>query len=120
MVKIFHDFCESVPVLQRISKSVPVLQKSGHLAVLQWAHDEERCPWDKVTCDSAARAGHLEVLRWASTNGCPLEERTSGGVAYSGICWQAARGGHLDVLRWAREQGCPWAGAYTRSLLSST
>jgi hypothetical protein len=29
MVKIFHDFCESVPVLQLIPKSVPVLQKSG-------------------------------------------------------------------------------------------
>ena len=30
MVKMFHEFCETEAVLRRISKSVPVLQKSGH------------------------------------------------------------------------------------------
>jgi hypothetical protein len=66
---------------------------------LQWAHDEEDLPGDKLTCELAARAGHLEVLLWASDNGCPFSKE---------ICWESAGGGHLEVLQWAREHGCDW------------
>jgi hypothetical protein len=77
-------------------------------------------------CAIAAAGGHLEVLQWAREQDCPWNHRT---------CMSAAAGGHLEVLKWAREHGCDWsvltchaaaqyghlaAGAYTRSLFSST
>ncbi|CAN0123573.1 unnamed protein product, partial [Hapterophycus canaliculatus] len=36
----------------------------GHLAVLQWARDND-CPWGGQVCVGAAKGGHLAVLQWA-------------------------------------------------------
>ena len=75
----------------------------------------------------------VERLTWAKANGCPwgLSERSW----WTNPCALAAGGGHLDTLQRARQHDCPWdaetcrwaaqggyleAGAYTRSLLSST
>jgi len=70
----------------------------GWLSVLQWAR-ANGCPWDEMTCASAAEGGHLDVLQWARANGCPWDVMT---------CANAAGGGHLEVLQWARTNGCPW------------
>ena len=75
-----------------------LLQRGGHLDVLQWAR-ATGCPWDTFTCHAAAEKGHLDVLKWLRANGCPWSSAT---------CQGAARGGHLDVLQWARANGCPW------------
>ena len=66
--------------------------------MLQWAR-ANGCPWDKWTCEGAARGGYLDVLQWARANGCPWNAQT---------CYSAAEGGHLKVLQWARANGCPW------------
>ena len=57
------------------------------------------CPWNKDTCEFAARGGHLEVLQWARQNGCEWDKWT---------CAAAAKGGHLEVLQWLRQNGCEW------------
>ena len=31
----------------------------------------EGCPWDKSTCEVAAKGGHLEVLQGATSQGWP-------------------------------------------------
>jgi hypothetical protein len=74
--------------------------QGGHLAVLQWALEQDPpCPWQKWnTCLLAANGGHVEVLQWAREHSCPWG---------SEVCLAATRDGHLDVLRWARAQGCP-------------
>jgi hypothetical protein len=37
---------------------------------------EHGCPWNEVTCESAARNGHLECLKYARERGCPWDEKT--------------------------------------------
>ena len=46
-----------------------VLEESGHLSCLKWAR-ENGCPWNELTCKSAASGGHLSCLQWARENGC--------------------------------------------------
>ena len=72
--------------------------EGGHLEVLQWLR-ANGCPWDEDTCSSAAEGGQLEILQWAHANGCLWDEKT---------CTVAAERGHLDVLQWVRANGCPW------------
>jgi len=43
--------------------------------VVQWAR-ARGCPWDVLTCDSAAYRGCLKVMRWAREHGCPWNEGT--------------------------------------------
>jgi hypothetical protein len=43
--------------------------------VLKWVR-ENGCPWDEMTCASAAEDGHIELLRWARENGAPWTENT--------------------------------------------
>jgi len=43
--------------------------------VLKWLR-ANGCPWDKRTCECAAKGGHLEALRWARANGCPMDGKT--------------------------------------------
>ena len=66
--------------------------------MLKWAR-ENGCPWNKYTCEGAAKGGHLEVLKWARENGCPWDAWT---------CEWAADGGHLEMLKWLHENGAPW------------
>ena len=94
---------------------------------LRWLR-ENRCPWDGLTCDAAARGGHLEVLKWARANGCTWHAWTCAEAAKGGhlevlkwarearitinkweTCEVAAGGGHLEMLKWAREIGCSWS-----------
>jgi hypothetical protein len=42
----------------------------GNLAVLKWLHSAG-CPWDKETCNVAAKKGNLEMLQWVIDHGCP-------------------------------------------------
>jgi hypothetical protein len=42
-----------------------------HLDLLNWARRHD-CPWDVVTCASAAEGGHLDVLRWATGHGAHI------------------------------------------------
>ena len=76
----------------------PTAARAGHLALLQWVR-QKGCPWSSFTCTCAARGGHLAVLQWARQNGCDWSVYT---------CAAAAEGGHLPLLEWARQQGCPW------------
>ena len=48
---------------------------NGHLAVLQWAREND-CPWDENLCMYAAKGGHLQMLRWLRENGAPWFEET--------------------------------------------
>jgi hypothetical protein len=105
--------------------------RGGHLACLQYAHDEG-CAWDARTCEKAALKGFQECLHWARQNGCPWDERTTvssgrrhlhilqwaldpagGAVDPTGptaasICDFAATCGNLAGLRWARSRGLRW------------
>jgi len=45
----------------------------GDLEVLQWLRAND-APWNKWTCDWAAKGGHLEVLQWARANGCKWDK----------------------------------------------
>ena len=61
--------------------------------MLQWlrAHG---CPWNEMTCSSAAQGGHLEMLQWLRANGCPWDRSTR----------FVARG---YILEWAVANGVP-------------
>ena len=61
--------------------------------MLQWAR-ENGCPWDLLTCMTAATGGQLEVLKWARQNGCPWDENT----------WKHAQSNCRPYLI---EHGCP-------------
>jgi hypothetical protein len=74
----------------------------GDLETLQWLR-QQGCPWDSLTCATAAKANRKDIIEWARENGCPWD-----GTA----CVGAAIGGHLELLQWLRQQGCPW-NAYT-------
>ena len=72
----------------------------GHLAVVQWMHDVEQCPWqEEETIGYAAAGGHLDVIQWLRQRECPWSDGT--------MAW-AAGAGHLHVLQWVVEHGCPW------------
>ena len=72
-----------------INGLVNVLQ-NGHLECLKYAH-ENGCPWDRWTCERAAKNAHLECLKYAHENGCSSDERA---------CWNAALNGHLEFLKY--------------------
>jgi len=99
----------------------------GHLEVLQWAR-QQGCPWNELTCLCAAKGGYQEVHSWALAHGnCTWDEYDStytntipNGHMATVTYTRTGPGGHLEVLKWARAHDCPWAGAYTRSLFSST
>jgi hypothetical protein len=95
---------------------------SGHLGVLQWAR-EQGCPWDELTCATAAFGGHLDVLMWARQHGCPWDARTCDNAALGGVIemfeWKQehiAQGGTItglmapdtEILSWAQKHECLW------------
>ena len=47
----------------------------GNLEFLKYLH-ENGCPWDKSTCEFAAKSGHLDCLKYAHENGCPWDHET--------------------------------------------
>jgi hypothetical protein len=61
-------------------EDVRVRGGGGHFEVLKWAREND-CPWDELTCTSAALGGHLEVLKWARENGCPWNAWTCDSAA---------------------------------------
>jgi hypothetical protein len=80
--------------------------------VLRWLRAQDPpCPWDELTCSTAASDGHMDVLRWlrAQEPPCPWNQLS---------CVMAAIGGRLDVLRWLRAQDppCPWDKAVCRDV----
>eukprot|EP00029_Vermamoeba_vermiformis_P013157 TRINITY_DN8077_c0_g1_i1.p1 TRINITY_DN8077_c0_g1~~TRINITY_DN8077_c0_g1_i1.p1 ORF type:complete len:268 (-),score=20.16 TRINITY_DN8077_c0_g1_i1:83-886(-) len=106
------------------------LASSGHLAALQYAH-ENHCQWSKDTCAEAALHGHLATLHYAHENGASWNEDTCVNAAKNGhlkcleyailngcigpnslhntaICREAAAFGHVDCLAFAHENGCEW------------
>ena len=62
-----------------------IAAENGHLEVLEYLH-ENGCPWDKWTCNCAAKNGHLQAeipkgfprslceLSYLHSNGCPWNE----------------------------------------------
>ena len=61
---------------------------------MQWAR-ANGCPWDERTCEGAAYSGNLEVLQWLRANGCPWDWRN---------CEAAATDEeHFDVASWVLE-----------------
>lgn len=70
------------------------------MAVLQWAR-QHGCPWNAMTCASAARGGHLAVLQWARRNGCDWCVAT---------CRDAVSNGHRGVVQWVHENDRPCDG----------
>ena len=42
----------------------------GHLAVLQWLHEDCRCAWDTSVRFAAAANGRVDVLEWVLRQGC--------------------------------------------------
>jgi hypothetical protein len=103
----------------------------GSVQMLAWAKDNG-CHWLMLTCGHIVGGGKLEVLQWTRAQGClwDLQDLENLVDPDQDCCARAAEGGHLEVLKWLRENGCPWgqmtcegaalAGAYTRSLHSST
>uniref|UniRef100_A0AAV1UXA2 Ankyrin repeat protein n=1 Tax=Peronospora matthiolae TaxID=2874970 RepID=A0AAV1UXA2_9STRA len=77
---------------------------NGHLAVVQYLHDQRAVGCTVKAMDSAARNGYLEVVRFLHTRrteGCTV-------AAMNG----AARNGHLDVVQFLhghRSEGCSTA-----------
>jgi hypothetical protein len=70
--------------------------QSGHLALLQWARQQDPpCPWNKSTCSAAAAGGQLAVLQWVRQQSLPCHWDEE-------CCSSAAKAGHLKVLQWAR------------------
>ena len=63
-------------------------------SILKWAR-ENGCPWDKRTCDNAARNGHLELLKWARKNGASWDEWTSS---------YALKGKHFKIVRYIADE----------------
>jgi hypothetical protein len=49
---------------------------AGHVEMVKWLHNHG-CPWDTLTCSSAARSGHLRVLQWAREHHCPWNAETT-------------------------------------------
>ena len=45
--------------------------RNGHLECLFYAHDENGCPGDEWTCNSAAEKYPLEFLEYVHENGSP-------------------------------------------------
>ena len=74
---------------------------AGHLEVLQWAR-EHGCPWDKMTCQYAARFGQLEVLQW-------VRENDATGEVWSEWCVRTFAGvpRMVEVLTWVDELSGP-------------
>jgi len=119
----------------------------GHLKILKWAR-AHHCPWNALTCKNAADDKRLDVLRWAHENGCPWDARTCTAAVESrqleafkyavehgcpwsdDTCWTIVwsvktsleEGVYFVAFRddVEPEDVGPEAGAYTRSLFSST
>ena len=77
---------------------------NGHLHCLEFAHVDDRCPWEISTCESAAKGGHLNCLIFlrSSDDRCPWDANT---------CAAAALGGHIECLKFLRsgDDPCPWS-----------
>ena len=61
--------------------------------MLQWAR-ANGCPWNEMTCLSAAVYGRLKILKWLRANGCPWDRTT-----------REEATGH--ILEWAVANGVP-------------
>lgn len=74
----------------------------GHLAIVQWLHDEQSVCCSARTLDRAAAGGHLDVVEWRDNHlskGCSIEAMDA-----------AAAHGHLKMVQWLHEnnrcEGC--------------
>jgi hypothetical protein len=52
---------------------------------------DRMCPWNKKTCEAAARNGHLNILIWAHDNGCKWSDKTF---------TRAAESGHIHICKY--------------------
>lgn len=114
----------------------PVAAAHGHLATLEWMHQNitarHNCVWSPDTCDAAAEKGHLYCLRFAFDRHFPFSTNGLNMAAQNGhyLCvefmltqnladWRwdrsrcrtcdfAAAGGHIRVLKLLREYALPW------------
>ena len=112
----------------------------GHVHVLQWALENDRCIWNADTVRMAALNGHLHVFEWGMANGCYMYRGVSvmrwaarggyvalldwllanGFIADARITVLAVCRGHLQVLQWAYNRQLPlfnkktWAAAVSR------
>ena len=86
--------------------------QNGHLETLSRLREHDcPCPDSDHLFAHAAVNGHIEIMTWlCEEQGCQLEDY---------MCEATAEYGQLKVLMWMRKHGCP-AGAYTRSVFSST
>jgi hypothetical protein len=65
----------------------------GNVWLMKIAH-ENGCPWNKWTCELAAKNGHVDCLKYAHENGCLWDEWT---------CAWAIAGGHADCMNYANK-----------------
>ena len=119
----------------------PVAATHGHLATLEWMHQNitahHNCVWSPDTCDAAAANGHLYCLRFAFDRHFPFSTHGLNRAAQNGhyLCvefmltqnladWRwdrsrchtcdfAAAGGHIRVLKLLREYALPWCSDTT-------
>ena len=49
---------------------------NGHIDVIEWLVDTQRCKLTPELCSAAAANGQLKVLKWARENDCPWDEWT--------------------------------------------
>jgi hypothetical protein len=85
---------------QWTNQSAILMAYYGHLACLQFAH-EDGCPITDIACSSASSNGHLDCLKFLHTNNIAWRFET---------CIYAAINGHFDCLVYAHTNGCPILG----------
>ena len=56
----------------------------GNIDVLKYLRETMNIPWDVATCAAAAWIGNLEILKWARENVCPWDKRTCDNAARNG------------------------------------
>ena len=58
--------------LQLTLQHMDLAATQGHQLMVEWLR-QQGCPWNNMSCASAARNGHLEVLKYLHVNDCPWD-----------------------------------------------
>jgi hypothetical protein len=116
-----EDFYRSHPPCPWNIRTCSAAARHGHLALLQWAREQEPppCQWREDTCVNAAEGGHLAVLQWLAagadqTPPCPWSEGmcvvAAAGVAATWTCCGGCGQAWLPLLVVATWWSCGGSG----------
>ena len=82
----------------------------GHLPVLAYLHERQKCELSTSLSAAAAGVGSLVCLRYLHEHGCPWDERTH---------VKAVEQNQLTCLEYAHVHGCPWDASVTAAAAMS-